>query len=298
MRFVSLAFLFMTLNAVAQVRPFQTTRLHSTGGAGVASMLVAESAVLNPAPLAFFADTFVSYQNTKTDIRSESDDREADGRGFPTGSRSEGYFLFDNASTLKGGFSYQVQRENGFRRKRGTVTMAAPIGDNMSYGVLYRYTEDSRPDWYASSKHKVSHPFTMGLSWIPMTKLTVGFVWDDPTRALKGESRALAGVQYNLTDDLIAMLDAGGDPTADFYDKRIWRGALQYNLFLDFFIRGGKFQDRALNLEGEAWGLSWTGPKLGVDFAMKNSRQIQSKTGYLYENEKLQDVSFTANLRF
>jgi hypothetical protein len=299
MRFVSLVLLFMTLDAVAQIRPFQTTRLHSTGGAGVASMLVTESAVLNPAPLAFFADTFVSYQNTRTSIHSDSEDRESDDRVFPGGNRSEGYFLFDNASSLKGGFSYQTQRENGFNRKRGTATMAAPIGENMSYGLLYRYTEDSRPDWYgASSRHKVSHPFTMGLTWIPYSKLTVGFVWDDPTRAITGESRAIAGLQYSVTPDLIAIIDAGGDPTTDFYDKRLWRGALQFNVFSDFFLRGGKFQDRALNLEGEAWGVSWTGPKLGVDFAMKTSRQIQSESGYLYKDEKLQDVSFTANVRF
>jgi len=297
MRFVSLVLLFLTLDAVAQIRPFQTTRLHSTSGTGVASMLVTESAVLNPAPLAFFADTFISYQNTKTDIRSESEDREADDREFPGGNRSEGYFLFDNASSLKGGFSYQTQRENGFNRKRGTATMAAPIGQNMSYGILYRYTQDSRPEWYGTSRHKVSHPFTMGLTWIPMTKLTFGVVWDDPTRAIKGESRAIAGVQYNLTGDLIAMADAGGDPTVDFYDKRLWRAALQYNLFSDIFLRAGKFQDRALNLEGESWGFSWTGPKLGIDFAMKNSSQIRSETGYLYKDENLRDVSFTLSVR-
>ena len=298
MRFVSLIFLFLSLNALAQIRPFQTTRLLSTGGTGVASLLVSEAAVLNPAPLAFFSDTFASYQNTRAKLSSEADERKTDSRNFADSSRHEGYFLFDNSTAIKGGFSYQYQNENGFRRRRGTMTLATPVNSNVSVGLLYRYTEDTRPDWYSSERHRTSHPVTLGVSWIKSTNLTLGAVWDDPTRASTDESRALVGAQYNLTSDFMLMADVGGDPTGDFLGDQVLRGSLQYNAFADFYLRAGKFRDELQNLAGESWGVSWTGPKLGVDFAMRNSRQIQDETAYLYEDEKITDLSFAIGLRY
>jgi hypothetical protein len=297
MRFVSLVVLFFSLDALAQIRPFQTTRLQSTSGAGVASMLVTEAAVLNPATLAFFSETFASYHNTRTTLRNTSDERKADDRQAQGDGRHEGYFVFDNAGETKGGLSYQRQRENGFTRQRMTATMATNIGSDMSLGFLYKHTDDLRPVWY-NSRHKVSHPMTLGFSWIVRPDLTLGAIWDDPTRATPGESRAVAGAQYALTADLLVIADGGGDPTRSFSDTRTLRGALQFNFFSDFFLRVGKFEDKALNLEGESWGFSWIGPKLSVEFAMKNSRTIEKEVSYLYQSEKLADLSFSAGVRF
>ncbi|MBY0516102.1 MAG: hypothetical protein K2P81_04290 [Bacteriovoracaceae bacterium] len=297
MRFVSLFLVIFSFHAAAQIRPYQTTRLLSTAGAGVASMLVSESAVLNPAPLAFFSNTFVSYQNTSVDLKSPSTNRTSDGRDFSDSSRHEGYFIFDNASALKGGFSYQYQRENGFVRKRGTVTMASQIAENMSFGVLYKYTQDKNPSWQ-NGGHKVSHPVTLGFSWIPMNQLILGLVWDDPGKAIKNESRVLGGVQYSLSEKLVFLGDAGVDPTKTYKDSQIWRAAIQFNAFADFFIRGGRFQDKAQNLEGTGWGASWTGPKLGIDFAMKNARQIRKEISYLYPDERINEFSFSLNVQF
>jgi hypothetical protein len=297
MRLILVFGLLLSFDAAAQIRPFQSTRLISTSGAGVASLLVTETAILNPASLAFFSDTFVSYQNTNSDLKSKNDQRDIDGRAFSRSNRQEGYFLFDNASILKGGFSYQYQNENGFQRKRGTATFASALGESAAFGIIYRYTEDSRPEEY-NYRHRVSHPVTLGLTWVYLPTLTFGATWDDPGRATPGESRAMIGSQYSLTERLMIIIDAGGDPTGDFSDTRIWRGAAQYNPLADLFIRLGRFQDRALNLEGESWGISWTGPKLGLDFAMKSSRQIENKLGILYQREKISDVSFAFNLRF
>ncbi len=298
MRFVLLFILFLSFDAHSQVRPFQTARLNSSAGAGVASILVTESAILNPSTLAFFNETFVSYQKSNGELKSESDDRRTDGAPFSKTNYQEGYFLFDNASSIKGGFSYQMQRENGFLRRRSTATMASNITPNMSLGLLYKYTQDTRPASTSRKRHITSHPVTLGYSWIAHSSLVVGATWDDPGRAISGESRATVGAQYSITEKFFLITDAGGDPTVDFVDKRLWRAALQYNLFADFFVRAGKFEDKALNFEGTSWGVSWTGPKLGADFAMKNSRQIKKEKSYLYPNESLSEVSFALNVRF
>ncbi len=282
----------------AQPRPFHTARLVSTGGAGVASLLVTEAAVLNPAALAFFGDTYLSYQNTRSELKSTASARQADGNGFSNSNRNEGYFVYDNTSQVKGGFSYQRQSEDGFLRRRLTASFAQALTETFSLGLTYKYTEDTRPRDFAR-KHAVTNPLVLGGTWVVDPTLIVGLIWEDPTRATRGEARAIAGVQYNITDRFMVIGDFGQDPTRSHEDTQLWRGALQYSPFNDFYVRGGRFQDRALNLEGEAWGLSWAGPRLGADFAMRTSRQIKTeKGGLLYRRERLQDLSFAVNLRF
>ncbi|MFP5458358.1 MAG: hypothetical protein ACLGG7_06470 [Bacteriovoracia bacterium] len=297
MRLILVFLTILSLNASAQVRPFQTTRLVSTSGAGVGSVLVNESAILNPASLAFFSGTYVSYQNTRSELRSENPQREVQGQSFSRSNRNEGYFIFDNSTPVKGGFSYQYQNENGIQRRRTTATLAAALGTSLTAGLLYKYTEDTGPIG-STKRHRVAHPLTLGLTWIAMPKLTLGVIWSDPGQAVPGESEAVLGSQFSITERLIVMFDAGSDPTRRYSDTMAWKGAVQYNPLGDLFLRLSRFSDKAQNLEGEAWGVSWTGPKLGLDFAVKTSHQLEDKSSFLFRREKMNEYSFAANLRF
>jgi hypothetical protein len=297
MRFVLLILFFFTFDAVAQIRPLQTTRMTSTSGAGVGSLLVVESAILNPAALAFFTDTYFSYQKNSSSIKSGNDLRLVDDNNFPSSNGHEAYFLFDNSSQVKGGFSYQHQREGGFERKRLTASLAGFITDRLTWGLLYKYTEDNLSS-SARGNSKVSHPVTLGLTYVFSPGLIVGATYDDPGLAIKEETRANIGIQYSLFDQFVLIFDAGTKPNGDAFDSRIWRGALQFNVFSDFFVRAGKYQDRALNLEGDSWGVSWIGPKLGAEFAMKQSTQIIKQVDYLYPEETITDISFAFHLKF
>lgn len=287
----------MSVNAFAQVRPFQTTRLVSTSGAGVGSVLVNESAILNPASLAFFTGSYVSYQNTRSELRTENPQRALEGQTFSRSNRNEGYFIFDNSTPAKGGFSYQYQNENGVQRRRTTATVAAALGTSVTAGVLYKYTEDTGAVG-SRRRHRVSHPVTLGLSWVALQKLTLGAIWSDPGLATPGESEAVLGSQFMITERLLVLFDVGSDPTRSYSDTMAWKGAVQYNPLGDLFLRISRFNEKAQNLEGEAWGVSWTGPKLGLDFAVKTSRQIEDKSSFLFRREKLNEYSFAANLRF
>lgn len=297
MRIICL-FIFVSFAASAQVRPYQTARLKSTGGAGVGSLLVHESALLNPAPLAFFADSFASYQKTSTKLENKNAERSADGRNFPKANRGEGYFIFDNTGNIKGGFTYVDQRENGFGRERATVTGATMLSESVSAGITIQHNEDSRPSWYSNKRHNTSNSLVVGVTWIALESLSFGAVMEDAGKALRDESRATAGVQYTLTTDLIIILDAGGDPRGDFAKRHLWRAAAQYRLFDDFFARVGQYKDNTINEKGIGWGVSWAGPKLGVDFAMKRAKQLDGGKDYLYPNETITDISFAVNLRF
>ena len=68
-------FLFIFPLAFSAQTSFQTTRLKSTGGAGVASILMDEATFLNPAPLAFFNLTAVLLQRTNGETSFESPGR-------------------------------------------------------------------------------------------------------------------------------------------------------------------------------------------------------------------------------
>lgn len=298
MRILLTSLIFLSFTALAQVRPYQTARLKSTGGTGVASLLVTESAVLNPAGLAFFSDSFASYQRSGTSLNDKNAERVADGRGFARVNRAESYFIFDNSSSIKGGFSYQQVRENAWSRDRISGVMAMMLTESLAAGVIVNHTKDNRPNWFSDHRHKTSNPVVLGLTWLPVDDLTIGAIYEDVSNALRNESRAVAGVQYTVTQDLVLMADGGGDPRADFSERHLWRVAGQYRLFSDFYARVGKYQDKTINEEGFGWGVSWTGPKLGADLAMKRGTQIDREKGYIYPNEKLTDLSFAVNLRF
>src|SRR4051794_40837768 len=83
-------------SAHAHIREFQTTRLMSTAGAGVASILSTEAAVLNPAASAFFEGSSFSYQSYRTSLQKKSDERSAAGDDFPKKNLTQGLFMADN----------------------------------------------------------------------------------------------------------------------------------------------------------------------------------------------------------
>src|SRR5690606_8946139 len=132
---IILAFLVLSgQTSWAQIREFQTTRLISTAGAGVASILSTESAILNPASSAFFDGSSFSYQSYKTSLDRKNAKRDATGDKFDDNSRTQGFFMADHSGPVKGGVAYLFQDENDFERTRMTLHGAAPLGKDAALG--------------------------------------------------------------------------------------------------------------------------------------------------------------------
>lgn len=280
----------------AQIREFHTARLTSTAGTGVASILSTEAAILNPAASAFFQGSSFSYQSYKTRLNSESDERRADNLDFPNNSHSQGFFLADHSGPVKGGVAYIQQKENFYQRKRMVLHGAAPIGPATSMGFSYNYILDTLPRG-SSRRHQVHHQASAGLTHVIDEKTTLGLVVIDPTRTTPDEERVLAGFQFTLADRFVLMGDVGAQYTKNVNEKYLWRAAVQINLFGDFFLRAGKFYDNIKELEGNGWGASWIGPRLGVEFAQKFSEQMR-KNSYIYRGEKIVDTTLSAVIKF
>jgi len=288
--------LFLGQSSWAQIRDFQTTRLNSTAGTGVASVLSTEAALLNPSVSAFFEGNTSSYQQNSTSLSNKSSDRTANGDHFSKRNRSMGAFMSDHSGPVKGGIAYIDQNENDFKRNRLVAHGAAPMGPNSAMGVSYNYLLDKKPDTY-SPRHTVNHEVTVGISHIIDEKTLLGLVVVDATRTLKDQERVLAGFQYSVADRFVILGDVGMQYTKSISQKHLWRAAIQINIFSDFFIRAGKFYDKTTHFQGTGWGASWIGPRFGVEFAQKISEQF-GENSYIYKDEKLIDTSLSAIIKF
>jgi hypothetical protein len=280
----------------AQIREFQTSRLMSTAGTGVASILSTEAAILNPASSAFFDGSSFSYQSYSSKLQRENAARDTLSDPYPTNKRSQGAFMADHSGPVKGGFAYILQDENNYERKRLVLHGAAPISPTSSIGVSYNYITDKLPSKF-NDRNKVHHQASIGFIQIIDEDTILGLTVLDPTRTTPGEERAIAGFQYNIADRVMVIGDVGAQFTKNFSDFYLWRAAVQLNIFSDFFLRVGRFYDNIRETKGTGWGASWIGPRFGVEFAQKNSEQFGSGS-YLYKDEKLLDTSLSAIIKF
>ncbi|MFP5385049.1 MAG: hypothetical protein ACLGHN_03165 [Bacteriovoracia bacterium] len=292
--FILAALTLLGQNSWAQIREFQTTRLVSTAGAGVASILSTEAAVLNPAASAFFSGNSASYQRYNTRLQNKDAARSTD--GFPDDNLSQGYFLADHSGPVKGGTAYILQDENNYERERVVLHGAAPMGKATSLGVSYSYIRDNLPRGFPKRK-KIHHQTSIGFTHIVDEKTILGLVVLDPTRTTPGEERAIGGFQYSLSDRFMLIGDVGTQYTKNVSKEYLWRAAIQLNIFSDFFLKVGRFYDNITDFKGTGWGVSWIGPRFGVEFAQKYSEQFESGS-YVYEEEKLVDTSFSAIIKF
>jgi hypothetical protein len=286
----------MGQNTWAQIRNFQTSRLNSTAGTGVASVLSTESAILNPASSAFFEGSSFSYQSYKTSLKNENQERINNSDKFPSTNKSQGFFLNDHSGPTKGGIAYTTQDENNFYREQFTLHGAIPTSENSSLGFKYNYILDDNPDRIAKG-HEIYHQLTFGTTYIIDEDTILGLVVIDPTKANPGDERVLGGFQYDIADRFTVLGDVGAQYTKNVKKKYLWSAAVQINLFSDFFLRAGRFYDNINSIKGTGWGASWVGPRIGVEFAQKISDSFASNN-YLYKNETLTDLSLSAIIKF
>lgn len=288
--------LFFNFSAFAQIRDFQTTRLNSTAGTGVASILSTEAAILNPASAAFFDDSSASYQSYSTSLRKENSLRKSLPDRFAKHNTSSGLFVADHSGPVKGGIAYLKQSENRFKRDKLVLHGSAPMGPNAAMGFSYNYIQDQVPSRY-QDRHRYYHQLTLGTTYIIDDKTILGIVVNDPTRTNSGDERIVGGFQYGIGDRMTVLGDAGMQYTKSISKKYLWRAALQVNIFADFFLRAGKFYDNVTEFKGTGWGVGWIGPRLGIEFAQKFSDQI-GEGQYIYKKESLVDTSLSAIIKF
>lgn len=291
--FILAVLLFMGQSSWAQIRDYQTTRLLSTSGAGVGSILSTEAAILNPASAAFFDVNSSSMQVSQLSLSDESKERSDK---FRKNDRTQGYFVSDNKGPVKGGVGYIQQKENHFERQRMSMHAASLIGKNSSFGLNYQYIQDTFPR-NSRPRRDFSHVLNAGFTYIISNDLILGVVARDLTRTLTNEEKVIVGLQYTLSDKINLILDYGFLYSRSYHNHFYWASGVQLSLFKDVYVRGGLFEDQITHFKGYSWGASWVGPRLGIEFAQRYSEQT-SKGSYVYPGETLIDSSLSLFLSF
>lgn len=282
-------FLFLiSLNAFSQITPFYTTRILGTGGAGVASILVNEASLLNPASIVFIPITNIYYQKSTLELEQKSllrNNKSDDGL-------YEIFQLSDTSSDLKGTLSYQKQARNGFKRKKIVSSLASKISAATAMGLIYSYNEQTT----LLEPEQDFHQISIGLTHVFSSNLSIGFVLTDPFKSNKVDSSFKGGLQYALFSNLIFIQDLEYH-LYNQVDEITYRTAIQINFFDDFFLRGGMFSDKLNKAEGHAYGLSWVGPKLAIDFSIMKSKFVEDTLLNLKNEEDL-EASFALSVRY
>lgn len=275
----------------ARIHDFETTRLMSTAGTGVGSILLEESSLLNPASLGFFANTgSLSYQQTKTKLSPENHPELPD-------SGKLGVILSDANNNLKGSVSFQRVRDVYDVRKRFSTALAAPVAPKSCMGLAIKYTSDETTNDGNSYVKDKYHQFTIGITHAVKENFTLGVVVNDLFRKHQGDSNFIVGGQFFYENMVALMADIGSDYTSDIQSDYVFRSALQIKLLNDFFLRLGIFRDNHWYEDGSGVGAGWVTPKFMIEFAVKNTN-IKENQELNQDDLKIKDMSFNIAARF
>ena len=286
-KIIPLCLLFLiNFSVSAGIREFETTRLKSTAGAGVGSILMDEATSLNPAPLAYFNMGSLYIQKTGADFTNKEGDTIA-------------AVVSDAKGSLKGSLSYYKYKENFNSRKQFAVSVASPVLERSAMGVTYRMVKDrlsENGDHISETKY---NQMIIGITHAINEHFTLGLIAIDPLKKRENDTRGIIGTQLVYSDFISLMLDAGTDYYRPLREKFLYRGAIQFKVFKDFFVRAGLYKDRGLGEKGTGAGLGWTGPKLVLSAALKSTEIFEKIIGdKVTPGEDIKETSFSLSYKF
>ncbi|MCO4793798.1 MAG: hypothetical protein KC493_08805 [Bacteriovoracaceae bacterium] len=282
-------------DSYARLSNYETTRLKSTAGAGVGSVLMDEASILNPAGIAFYTMSSIYFQ--KGDMSVTPDDyRQSYIGNEPT---SFGIIASDASKGTGGSVSLTKQQVGYEKRKRISAALASPVTKKSSIGATIRKTTDTVSpsgrggDLYEEKYVQGIFGITHGVS----DSFTLGIVAIDPLKNVPEDTRGIIGFQYTFEQIISIMADLGADYSTDPSSTMQWKGAVQVKAYNDFFIRFGAFNDKAISERGNGAGIGWVGPKLVVEFAYKNTN-IEERPETNQEGSSIKETSFSLAYKF
>lgn len=260
--------LFLCNHAHAEVRNLETSRLKATGGTGVGSILMDESTILNPAPVAFFKNSSFYFQKNKSNFSNyESRD---------TGATNEGTAVIisdGKRGKLSGSVSYFDQSELGESKKTYAASMARQLSERSAFGVSYltsknRFYDDGNILLQESTTELVN----FGIIHLLSESFSMGLIVNDVLKKTTTKTIATVGLQYVYQGFVSLLVDGGINYNYEPTSNTLFRIGMQFKVFEDVFLRYGYFEDKILSERGMGMGISWVGPKLMFDLALKNAK--------------------------
>lgn len=293
--FVLISLLALSIQGRTEVRntlqKIETTRMKSTAGTGVGSILVDEATMLNPASISFFNLSAIYLQKSGSDTELFRPDEHR----LNISSDYLGVVVSDTKGRLKGSGSFFRQKETEFVKKRFAGSLAHPIGKKSAFGTTFSHLRTERR--YGPKNETKLNQFTFGVTHAINKQFTLGLVAIDPFQKNPEDTMNIIGAQYVFKGFIVLMADMGTDYHSGLSKSMLYRGAMQIKIFKDFYLRAGYFRDRKKSEKGMGAGIGWVGPKLMLEAAIKNSEQakIIDNKNHQYD---LKETSFSLSYRF
>ncbi len=288
-RVILALFIGQSTLAFGYIRDYQTTRMISTSGAGTASIHMVDALALNPATSAFFKESLIYLQQNKGSLDFKNSSRPSSSP-YNTDPGGTMIAITDGTTRSKGGGSYQSYNDNDTERTRYSFNMAAQISSSTSLGGTYHYTQDEDSITGAEDDF---HRLDLGLLTFIDKDFSYGFSIKDISGSEDRKSTLAAGIQYVISQNVVAIGDIGFNYTRSFSGSFFYKIAAQVEFLKDLSVRVGLFDDKNLNLKGGSYGIMWNGPKLSVEGAIKKSRMRDELSDYLYKDEKISETSIS-----
>ncbi|MDC1174450.1 hypothetical protein OAT67_03605 [Bacteriovoracaceae bacterium] len=277
--------------AINRIPDFETTRIKSTGGAGVASVLMDESTTLNPAPLAFFNVGSFYMQKSGADSTINDDSKSL------SESDTISFIASDSQGSLNGSISYIKQKHRFSERQRWAASFSNPVGERSALGVGFRMTTDTLSEDGTSIQEEKYKQTIFGVTHALSESFTMGMVFVDPFRTKPEDTIAVLGFQYVFKSFISLMLDTGADYNNPLSETLLYRAALQAKIFKDFYLRAGTFNDKGKASKGTGAGIGWVQPRLVIDFGIKNTDLLENQR-LAQTSETIKETSFSLSYRF
>jgi hypothetical protein len=278
-------------DALCKLRNFETSRMKSTGGTGVGSILLDEATLLNPASMGFYTVSSLYFQKGGGEVTPTGSNQTY------SGLRPESFAVIASDASRGTGASLSYTKHNFDydSRKVFSASLATPVTKTSSLGVTYKNTSDvistteNGLNIIEDNYTQIIFGFTHALT----PSFSIGIVAIDPFQSRPEETRGILGMQY-VYKSLSVMFDAGSNYNEDLANSPLYRAAAQIQVMNDFYLRFGIFKDEGLKESGNGVGAGWAGPKLVLDLAIKTTRvdhsSLSSKDG---ENIKESSISLS-----
>lgn len=288
MKYILMLFV-LSQNVYALLADPETARLKALGGSGVASILINEATILNPASIVFFKNSTALYQRSMKKLEKKSSLR----NGNIKEGTSELAIITDTSSSLRGGFSYHYQNQANGKRQQFALSFANNIGKSTGLGLAVRYNKED-----SDIIDKNYNQFVIGLTHIMSNDVSLGFNVVDLNHQTPEYFSYRAGIQYNLKQVITLIADFGSGDVKNYERKSFSRYGIQLQAFESLFLRAGMFRDKRLNEQGTSFGLSWAGPKLSLEYSVKKSEIISEKADSILKDEEFLETTVGLTLLF
>jgi hypothetical protein len=292
-----LTILAYSTGVFARVHDFETARLKSQGGVGLGSVLLNESVVLNPAPLAVFSDSTATYQRENLKLEERNPNHDHVPNSFNQQTHTNALIIAEGGSKIKGAVAYTDQAEGLDKRQRVSSSLAGHLTDVTSVGVNYKFTKETSMNENNSNRFDY-HSVGLGLMHFYSNSLTIGLMFDDLAKSKGKNTKGGVGVQYVAQDLVTLMADVGTNYAKNFTNFMYYKAGAQFKLVTDIYARFGIFTDQMNQEKGYGWGGGWVGPKLDLEVGVKTFKAIQDPSYSLLRGENQKELAMSLSYIF